>query len=160
MTQSKKEPTDFFSKLIKPHKTISRKVREADLPRVIEDAKILYNLCYTQCGVHQGALAVAHSQITNKDPLRFFVTRYKEIIINPEIVKHTNALVDSKEGCVTFHEYKPTIVQRWNKCEVTYEIIVSDNKLELCQEKLEGRRSKMFQHEKNHFDAIYIYNID
>lgn len=161
MPEEKKiEPIDFVSKLVKPHKKISRVVDESDLPRLMEDAKILYNLCYTQIGIHGGALAVAHSQITEDDPLRFFVTRDKEIIINPQIIRHTETTVDSEEGCVTFPMKYPTKVQRWNKCEVIYETLNPDETInpKKIKENLSGIRAKMFQHEINHCDSIYIFN--
>ena len=154
----KAEPIDFASKIIKPHQKISRVVDEGDLSRVMEDAKILYNLCYTQVGVHPGGYAVTHPQIDSQDPLRFFVTRDKEIIMNPVIMRHTEHTVDSKEGCLSFGEYLPITVQRWNKITVIYERLYPDGKIEKCKENVSGIRAKVFQHENQHLDGLYIYD--
>lgn len=156
----KKEQKDFTKYYVKPHEKISKKVLENDLSRVLKDAKIMYNLCFVKYGIHSGALAIAHQQIDSKNPLRFFITREKEIIINPTIVRHTNHTVDSKEGCLSFPDNIPIIVQRYNKCEVNYQTIEGNGEKLINKEcKLSGLKARIFQHEINHLDCIYIFNI-
>jgi peptide deformylase len=153
------ELIDFAAKLVKPHTVISRVVDESDMPRVMEDAHIMYNICYTQCGLYPGAVAVAHAQITKKDPLRFFVTMNKEIIINPRILRHSSTTMDNVEGCVTFSQVKMIPVPRWYKCEVEYETIDSEGKIIEIQKSIKGREAFMYQHEINHCDGINIYGL-
>jgi len=157
------EPKDFVKYYVPPHRKISREVTEKDLNRVKEDGHILYNLCFTQRGPHyKGGFAVAHPQITKKDPLRFFVIYDKRIIINPVIVNHTNSTVDSEEGCLTYPDKPMITVQRWNKCEVEYQVFgEKDDKLVLSEkikQNLSGKDAKIFQHEIDHLDAKYIYD--
>lgn len=159
--KAKIEPIDYLSKLVKPHNKISREVTEADIPRLIEDAKILFNLCYTQCGPYPGAYAVHDSQINDTDPLNFFVTASQEIIINPVITRHVNTLTDSKEGCLSFHDKPEKIVSRFHKIEVDCRTLNKEEKLsEVIKLKLSGKDSKVFQHEIQHGLGEYIYPIN
>lgn len=157
--KKEEEAIDFYSKIIPNHHVKSRNVKESDIERVLEDAHILYNICYTQCGLYGGAKAMAHCQITKDDPLRFFVTADKKIIINPVIVNHTKTTVDSKEGCITFNNLREIVVQRWNKVEVEYEVLDKDLKFKKIRENISGPLAKVYQHEIDHFDSINIYGI-
>jgi peptide deformylase len=91
------------------------------------------------------------------------VTAEKEIIMNPEILRHTRHTVDSKEACTTFFDKGLTTVQRWNKMEVLYQIFGKDGKLETVVENVTGKRARVFQHEIQHMgllgDKHYIYDI-
>ena len=145
-------------KLIGPHKEISVPVEDKDIERLVEDAQIMYNICYAPLGEYEGFLAIAHPQITQRDPLRFFVTKDNEIIINPIITLHTKTTIDSVEGCATFADREAVTVQRYNKCEVEFQTISKDKKLsEVFKESIGGLRAKIFQHELDHLDGVYIY---
>ena len=149
---------NFVKYYVKPHNKVAREVTKDDLLDVLRDAHILYNLCYTQHGIHPGGFAVAHPQINDKDPLRFFVTKDEKIIINPAIVRHTNSTVDSQEGCLTFPDKYPIIVQRWNKCEVEYQTLDKNSELtEKERVSLSGLEARIFQHEIGHFDGNLIF---
>ena len=143
--------------IVKPHKKISKEVSRKDLQKVLIDSLSMIDYCSNPSENFKVILALAHCQIDEKDPLRFFVTREKEIIINPIIINHTNSIVDSVEGCVTFPEKSNIIVQRYNKCQVKYYIFDEEKVLMEIEEKLSGRRAKMFQHEIDHLNGIYIY---
>ena len=159
--EKKQEPVDFVKHYVKPHKKISRPVTKDDLTKVIEDAHILFNLCYSQHGMYPGGYAVAHSQINDTDPLRFFVTNQREIIINPVIVRHTAVKVDNEEGCLSFPDRTPIMVPRWNKCEVEFVTIdtTKDSGFsDLIKVQLSSKIARIFQHEVDHMDAIYIYD--
>jgi peptide deformylase len=154
----KEEPTDFTLRLVKPHTKVSRDVITDDLPRVLEEAKVLYNLCYSLVGIYPGAHAMAHPQIDDKDPLRFFVTANKEIIINPKITRHTKTPVDSKEGCMSYSDQPKKMVGRYHKVEVDYQTLDNDGKLtEVMHSNIQGKNSFITQHEVDHLDAKYIY---
>jgi len=153
-----KKPIDFAKLLVIPHENVSVEVKDKDIKRVMKDAHDMYNLCFTMVGIYGGFLAIAHPQISDKKPLRFFVTKDAELIINPVMVRHTKTTIDSSEGCATFSELPPIITQRWNKCEVEYQTIIEGEKLSnTIFEKLSGIRAKMFQHEIDHLDSEYIY---
>ena len=145
--------------IIDPHKNVSREVKEADIQRVEKIALEMIEFCKNPQGNFREILALAHQQVEKKDPLRFFVTEFNEIIINPVITRHTEVTIDSKEGCVSFPNESMITVQRWNKCEVKYQKI-ENSKLISCEEKLNGQRAKMFQHEIDHLDAKYIYELN
>ena len=105
-------------------------------------------------------MAIAHQQIASTDPLRFYVTKDKDIVINPVITRHTNHTVDSREGCLSFPDQIAKIVQRWNKCEVIAITLDDDNKFtepEVLE--LSGRDAFVCQHEIQHFNCEYIFKI-
>ncbi len=157
----KKEITreDYLKRYVKPHKKVSREITEKDLPKVIEESHILYNLCFTPIGIFKGGFAVAHPQIEKRNPLRLFVTANQKIVINPRIINHTQTLIDSEEACLSFPDRKPIIVKRWNKCEVEYQTLTKDGKLSgVIKETLTGRDSKVFQHEQNHLEGRTIFD--
>ena len=157
----KEEKVDFAKYLVEPHKKKSRKVTGADIPKVLEDAEILHNLCYTKVGIHPGAFAVAHPQIEKKDPLCFFVTMNKEIIINPEIVNHTKVPVERKEGCISFPNNLPIKVMRFNKIQVKFSTITKGGKIsEPVTKDFSGILAEIYQHESQHFEGKYIFKYD
>lgn len=153
---SKEEKETF---IIKPHNTKSREVKDEDMERVLADAKLMIDYCQNPPKEFKVIVALGHSQITKKDPLKFFVTSEGKIIINPVILLHTRHTVDSLEGCVTFPNKPNITVQRYNKCEVEYFIVNKDKEIEKVTEKLNGLDARMFQHEIDHFEAKYIYKI-
>ena len=158
---------NFLLWLVAPHSKISREVTEKDIEKVVEEANILYNLCFTPNGIINGALAMAHPQIDDNDPLRFFVTAKRELIINPKIIRATNTTIDSKEGCASFPNEKPIIVQRHNKIEIEFITLIvdPDNKdkfkfSSVLNDNLSGKQAKIFSHEIDHLNGVYIYNIN
>lgn len=141
-----------------PHKKSSREVTEADVAKVIELSQEMIALCHKRYGLNAGAFAIAHSQIDDQDPLRFFVTHDGEIVINPKIVRHTNTPIKKLEGCMTFPMSKPIIVERWNKCEVEFQTIEDGKLTEATTQAVSGRTAEVFQHEIIHFsEPFYIY---
>lgn len=152
-------------RLVMPHRKVSRQVTEADVERVIEEAKILHAICFERFGLYHGAYAMHHSQIENEDPLDFFVTQKHKIIINPVIKEHSNYTVDHTEGCVTYPGEAQAVVQRWQKIEVEYVTIMTDpdkNKFVLSsviQDSLSGMEAKVFQHESDHGKAKYVHDL-
>lgn len=148
----------MISNAIKPHRKKSRVVNlrnEEDRKRIIQDTKPMLELCKTKSGIYNGALAIAHCQITDNDPLRFFVTESGSVYINPQILQHTRTTIDSEEGCYSYPDRKPIVVKRFNKINVVYEGISFDG---IMQENISGKLAKVFQHEIDHFNAIYIYD--
>lgn len=160
-----KKLENLLLRIVAPHSKISREVLESDIERVVEEAKVLYALCFMANGLAVGAKAMAHPQIEDKDPLRFFVTADKKLIINPIITKHTNTTVESKEGCFSFKDNPPIVVQRWHKIEVEFITLMVDSENKdkfkfssILKEKLSGLEARIWQHEQNHFDGLYIFN--
>lgn len=155
---SKNAPIDFKALLVRPHEKKSRPVEEKDLYIVIEDAHKLYNLCHTKIGPIPGSFAIHHSQIEDEDPMNFFVTADKEIVINPVITRHTKTTVEKVEGCVTFYDRYPVKVQRYNKIEVEFSNLTSEGKIGPAKKVgFSGREAQIFQHEIGHALAQYIY---
>jgi peptide deformylase len=154
----KAEAINFVSKLVPPHKKKSREITEEDIPRVIAEAHILYNLCYSQVGYIPGCFAVHHSQIDCHDPLNFFVTAEKKVVINPKIIRHTKVPIQMKQGCLSFPNRPPILVDTYNKCEMECSYLTDDGKIsEPIILKLSGKDAAVAIHETNHANAIYIY---
>ena len=153
-----------LQRLVNPHKVKSRKVTDADMERVVEEAKVLYAICFELSGVYTGAYAMAHPQIDDKDPLCLYVTADKEIIINPVITRHSNYEIDHEEGCVSYGGKKWTPVKRWHKCELEFQTIMVDpdnkDKFKLSDKQylsLSGQDAFIAEHEIDHLFAKYIY---
>ena len=143
---------------VKPHQKISREVTQKDIKRVIKDGQLMFQLCHTKIGSYKSAYAIAHPQITDKDPLRFFVTREQKMIINPVIVRHTNAMMLKDEGCMTFSDTAPINKMRYHKCEVEFQQI--DEKGKLTAPRVwacKGIEAQIVQHEIDHFNCKYLY---
>ena len=160
--EEKVEPVDFLKSYVDPHTKVSRDVTNDDIETVTKDAHVLYNLCYTQRGPYPGGFAMAHPQINDKDPLRFFVTQDKEIVINPVITRHTRHTVSGLEGCMSHPDKLMIEVDRWNKCEVEYYTLSQDGEAlklgDKRKESLKGKRARIFQHEIEHFTNKSIYD--
>ena len=156
------EPIDFLQHYVKPHDKRSREVMEEDIERVIKDAHIMYNLCYTKVGMYSGGYAVAHPQIDDKDPLRFFVTVGKEVVINPVIVRHTKFSSPKLEGCMTFPDRERIEVPRFYKITAEYQELMEDGKLSGVKiMELKGTDAEVWQHECAHLEPWgYIYPKD
>ena len=157
-SEEKKEDIDFIKNYIKPHRIKSRLVTPDDYERMLKDAHILYNLCHTKYGLYNGALAVAHCQITKVDPLAFFVTQDKRIIMNTEFLNHTKTPVSLVEGCMTYGFQPPIKVDRFHKVVVKYLEIDEKGKVTEREENLSSKEAQMFQHEHSHFLARYCYD--
>ena len=143
--------------LIKPHRINSIEVTKKDIKRIKKDSEEMYKLCHTPIGLFRGGFAVAHCQITDKKPLRFFVMFNGQTIINPEITIHTKVKQAHNEGCLSYSDRKETVTMRWNKCLVKFQILVDDKFVEKEKE-LKGIEAKVFQHEIDHFNSVYIYD--
>lgn len=146
--------------IISPHNIESKKVTEKDLERVYTDASKMLKMCFERKGLMGGAYAIAHPQVQDWKPLRFFVTKEGKIICNPKILKHTKTTVDSEEHCLTFfYKKESAIIQRWNVIEVEHEELINE-KLVKKHEKITGLKAKIYQHELDHLNCKYIYAID
>lgn len=146
-------------KIIQPHQNLSRKVEEKGIDLVYKDSAEMIKYCFTPKGFMKGAFAIAHSQVSN-DPLAFFVTKEGNICCNPKIVNHTNSMVDGEELCYTFfYKENPVIVPRYNVIEIKYKELI-DNKLVDREERFSGKKARIIQHEIDHINAKYIYEID
>lgn len=146
-------------KLIPPHKTISRAVTPDDVTRVKADAAVMGAATKMPFGLYLGAFAIAHSQVTNEDPLCFFVTRDDEIICNPVITYKNRLKRPTEEGCMTFADQPKKITFRPYKITVEFQTITEEGML---SEKIvgifKGVDAQIFQHEIEHFEGKYIYD--
>ena len=154
-------------KYIKPHNKISRHVTDKDLPRVLEDAKILHEMCMVGRGDYNTAFAIAHTQIEEKDPLRFYVTIKGQIIINPVIFNHTKQFIDKREGCMSFPENPMIPLTRFHKIQMRYQTLSYKTRegnnvtgLALTEEvtsDYSGEDAEVCQHEVAHLLGSNIY---
>lgn len=151
-----------MKKILERHPDIvSRDVTEADLARVIADAKDLHRICFEPLGKFpNGALAMAHVQIEQSDPMRFFVLKNGEIVINPVIITTRQPYVHP-EGCMSFSDLGPVPVKRFNLIETRYVLArISDASIDMSrigQMCLSGLHAAIFQHEIGHFDLDLIF---
>lgn len=142
--------------IIKSHKLISRYVLPSDLDRVKSDAVGMANLCLRPKGLKKFAFALAHCQVTDQDPLRFFVNYFGDIVINPVITKRLDKPYREKEGCMSFAHLKDITVARNHLIEVNYFTLQFGMMLAQVQQ-FSGLNARVFQHEIDHFNGVNIY---
>ena len=142
-----------------PESVVSRPVIQADVARVMETAPIMQRLLLpTRMNPH-GGVALAHVQVVDKDPLRFFVHE-GVAIINPVIVRHTRHTVPKEEACLSYCTKQQKLVDRYDVIEVKYQRIVDGKLYEPIFEDAKGEYAQIFQHEIEHFDGLNIYNAE
>ncbi len=157
--EKKEKKIDYEKFYVKPHKKVSVPVTDKHIKILRQDAENMVHMCQTPHGMYPSAFAIAHPQINDKKPLRFFVTHAGEIIINPVIIKHTEYMVDSREGCMSFSDWPMVTVKRWHKIEVEYQTLdLADKLTEKRVKKLSGRDAYIYSHEIDHMDAKYIFD--
>lgn len=155
----------FLERYVAPHKVVSREIKEEDIDRVISEGEIMVNLCSIPRGVYGNMSAIAHPQIDDKDPMRFFGMPDGMLIINPIILNHTKTTVDKTEGCASFPgEPMKEGVQRYHKMQVQYQTLLKDEgdeKPRLSEPQIvdiSGNTAQVFGHEIDHLNSIYIYD--
>ena len=158
----------YLKRYVAPHKKKSRWVEEKDIERVIEEGKILLTLCTIPRGMYGNISAIAHPQIDDQDPLRFFVVPGGLLVINPIIFNHTKVTVEKKEGCMSLVEMPmKEDVARYHKIEVMYQTLIQKEKpdgsiypalSDVQKIDLSGPPAYVFQHEVAHLNAHYIYD--
>jgi len=159
------EYTRLSGRYCPPHNKKSRFVTPADLPRVLVDAKDLVALCTLPRGNYSGIMALAHSQIDDVDPLRFFVLPKGKVIINPVITYHSDTVIFKDEACMSY-PYTPTKmnVPRFNRITVTYQNLVTTAEntdpvlSKPVTEEMKGGTAHVFQHEVSHLNGWNIYD--
>lgn len=165
MAKYREETLAYLKRYVPPHRKISRTVTEADIDRVIKDGEVMLILCSIPRGMYGNISAIAHPQIDDNDPLRFFVLSSGMIIINPIVVNHTKTPVFKSEGCCTYPEEPMNeSVMRYHKIQVSHQTLIKDGKdgkIKLSEPKtvdLSGNVAQVFLHETDHLNAIYIYD--
>lgn len=159
------EYTRLSSRYCEPHNLKSKWVTDADIPKVLADGKDLVAMCNLPRGKYSGISALAHSQMDDKDPLRFFVLPTGMVIINPVIVNHTNTIIPKAEGCMSFPD-RDIIkdIPRYNKITVRYQTLATIEGSDLpvlskiVTEGITGGSSHVFQHECSHLNGFNIYD--
>lgn len=148
----------------------SRPVRFSDLWRVFVDSwRIKWRMLFIFEGKYPTASSISHCQITNKDPLRFFVLgdswhtfegrpmklkKYfgwprARTIINPLIIGHGNVMIKGKEACMSFPTDRPRKIKRWEQITLQFWTFFGKR-----TKRLYLYRAIVAQHEISHMDLI------
>lgn len=75
--------------------------------------------------------------------------KYESVLINPEIVDYEDDLTIYKEGCLSF----PGIFEEIYRPDTIY-VKYQDLSFNIHEEKLNGIKSRIFQHEFDHLNGI------
>lgn len=142
--------------IIKPNHLISREAVKSDIPCILEQSNGMIELCSKPLGKKTGALAIAHCQVNQDDPIQFFVTSLGEIIINPKIMLRIGDKVRRVEGCMSFPSLDDITVPRHEDIEVSYDKIIG-SEFEKFHVRLKGVMARVFQYEIEHFRGVNIY---
>lgn len=156
------EELELMKLYVEPHWKVSREVTDKDMEKVMEDAEKMYKLCTIKRGLYPSLLAIAHPQIDDKDPMRFFVTCNGDVVINPVIIRHTNNSQKNIEGCATFPMDMPVEKSRWYKITAEHYIPdISEDVVKIGPKviaKLKGIEARFFLHELDHLNGKNIYD--
>ena len=157
-------------KYVKPHSKVARPVEEKDIPKLLEDAKVMHEMCLVGRADYSTAYAIAHTQIEEKDPMSFYVTMEGQIIINPVIVRYTHQLIEKREGCMSYPEEPMKTVLRFHKITLRYQTLsqkVKKGKItgepqltKVVVSEYAGQESQVIQHECSHLLGHNIYDKD
>lgn len=165
--QIRTEMERLMARYVQPHNIKSRHIRRVDIDRMIKDGKDLLTLCSIPRGAYPHAMALAHSQIDSKAPLRYFVLPSGFLVINPLIVAHTQVPVMDEEGCMSFPDMpRKALVPRYHKIEVEYQTLIVDPNTKkpilgpFVKIGLSGKEARVFQHEICHLNGCCIYDED
>lgn len=164
----KEEIMPYLKRYVAPHKKVSREVTDADIERVMKEGETMLILCSIPRGIYGNIAAIAHPQIDDVDPLRFFVLVNGMLIVNPQVLNHTNVPVFKTEGCLSFpEEPMKQLVPRYHKITVSYQTLIRKQSAEDVGEivlsspqivDLKGAEAQVFCHEIDHLNAVYIYD--
>jgi len=161
----KAEYNRLMDRYVPPHNIKSKKVTAVDIPTILTDGADLIAMCQLPRGHYKGILALAHSQINDKNPLRFFVLPSGFIIINPFIINHTQTPVFKEEGCMSYpDDQMKEMLPRYHKITVKYQTLIKkDEEKEpslgpFTTDKLSGKMANIFQHETTHLNGYNIYD--
>tara|TARA_Y100001973_G_C5209214_1_gene344243 strand:- start:22336 stop:22788 length:453 start_codon:yes stop_codon:yes gene_type:complete len=109
---------------------------------------------------HRNAIGLAHNQIGgNKKVFVAKIDKQWRVFINPSIVKKSDDVVDSREGCMTFPNMT-NVVKRHTWIEVESQVKErNDIKGQMFKtERFEGMNAIVIQHEIDHLNGIHIFN--
>jgi len=140
--------------MVQPHRLISRPITTEDKDRVVEVATAMRKWMNDR-----PCVGLAHPQTDDFDPLAFFIVRNEPhlIILNPKIISHSEQIVKSLEGCMTYpgrsHEYH----DRYKSITVEYDVFFSGT-LAKKKKTLVGFQAIVYQHEIDHLNGIYCYD--
>lgn len=155
----------YLQRYVEPHNVKSKWVTSADIEYIKSEGDVMVNLCHIPRGMYGNVAAIAHSQIEEKTPLRFFAMPDGLLVINPVIIRHTRDYVDKEEGCMSHTSEPMKTVQIFHKITVLYQVLEQkeDGKVtlsEMVEEGYSGNLAAVFQHECGHLNGQYIYDED
>lgn len=140
----------------------SRKVLPEDMERVRSLIPEMHKLCLEPLGYFKnGAYALAHCQVDQDDPLRFFVLMDGTTVINPQIIKRLGNPFRNEEGCMSKADTTCLLgVQRYKKIIVGFTGLESHDGQEEQGKVMEigGLLALIFQHEIDHMNGRHIYS--
>jgi peptide deformylase len=136
-----------------PHKDLFIKLPEIDKKDIKSDTFTQIGSSMLEILKKKGGLGLSANQVGL--PFRICVIDINEpkIIINPRIVKMSDKMVKSQEGCLSLPGVDVTI-NRHKEVTVEYEDVTGKTKLEKCT----GLLSRCIQHEVDHLNGILMIN--
>lgn len=160
--EQKKEKEELLKLRVKPHSKVSRTVTDKDIPRILEIAGKMQQLCEIPSGLYPAFYAIHHSQVCDKDPLNFWVTFNGDVFVNTIIVKQTQFEVEEPEGCWSFTDRHMIPVKRSTKVEMEFQGIdeeTFDKLTPVKLAKLSGVQARVALHECGHGLGKLIYSL-
>ncbi len=139
---------------------VSKKCTEEDIDTFVRKlTPLMAQMCHLPIGNHKnGAFAMAHCQIDQEAPLRFFVLKSGTAIVNPRIVSATRRRMNF-EGCMSFAEKMcQKGVYRFTRVTANFiEIHSSGQRTDHKEQLVKGQFACIMQHEIDHMNGKHIF---
>lgn len=138
----------------------SRLCTGVDRDRIMQAIPDMLAACFVPLSAHtEGAVAIAHCQVDQEDPLRFFVHRDGYAVLNPVIHRRMGQPFKYREGCMSFAARGLRLVDRYRTVEASFQVLRKDGKTEdFARVRLDGQLAIVFQHEVDHMNGRHIFN--
>jgi len=139
---------------------VSKKCTDGDIDTFVRKLMpLMAEMCHLPIGNHKnGALALAHCQIDQEAPLRFFVLKGGTAVVNPHIVSGQRRKIHN-EGCMSFAE-KMCLrgVYRYTRITANFiEINPSGQRTDHKEQLVKNEFAFIMQHEIDHMNGKHIF---
>ncbi len=161
---------------VEPHNKPSRMATDADVERIQKDATIMHEMCIAGRADYVQGHALAHTQINDTDPIRFFVWIEDDgrarVFINPVIETASGEMIAGEEGCMSYPSDLKKVVFRYKHVKLRFQTLglkVDKATGEQTSEvfisepgtvNIYGHNARIVQHEVSHLNGHNIYDND
>lgn len=140
----------------------SRKVTEEDMQTVRDLIRDIQRLCNKPLGPNNiRAEAIAHCQVDQSDPMRFFVLKDGTTYVNPHIIERIGKPIRNMEGCMSYANADAKLsTMRYKKLRIKCTVLKDPfcDPVDHRDLVVTGLLAFIMQHEIDHMNGKHIYD--